>query len=82
MKEGIHPQFEKTTITCHCGNVIETRSTRRTLRLKSVQSAIRSILASKSLLIQVDVLTDLKSVSIWTSKNKDGYVSSFLHFRS
>ena len=82
MKEGIHPQFEKTTITCHCGNVIETRSLRRTLRLKSVQSAIRSILASKSLLIQVDVLTDLKSVSIWTSKNKDGYVSSFLHFRS
>ena len=28
MKEGIHPQFEKTTITCHCGNVIETRSTK------------------------------------------------------
>ena len=23
MREGIHPQCEKTTITCHCGNVIE-----------------------------------------------------------
>ncbi|MBQ7131175.1 MAG: 50S ribosomal protein L31, partial [Oscillospiraceae bacterium] len=28
MKEGIHPKFEKTTITCACGNVIETRSTK------------------------------------------------------
>ena len=27
MQKGIHPEFEKTTITCHCGNVIETRST-------------------------------------------------------
>ena len=27
MKQGIHPKYEKTTITCACGNVIETRST-------------------------------------------------------
>ena len=27
MKEGIHPKYETTTITCVCGNVIETRST-------------------------------------------------------
>ncbi|HON88485.1 MAG TPA: 50S ribosomal protein L31, partial [Spirochaetales bacterium] len=24
MKEGIHPKYELTTITCACGNVIET----------------------------------------------------------
>ncbi len=24
MKEGIHPNYQQTTITCACGNVIET----------------------------------------------------------
>lgn len=27
MKKGIHPKYEETTITCVCGNIIETRST-------------------------------------------------------
>jgi len=27
MKKDIHPEYRKTTITCLCGNVIETRST-------------------------------------------------------
>jgi large subunit ribosomal protein L31 len=27
MKKDIHPEYKKTTITCLCGNVIETRST-------------------------------------------------------
>jgi len=27
MKEGIHPAYSDTKITCACGNVIETRST-------------------------------------------------------
>ncbi|MBI2989343.1 MAG: 50S ribosomal protein L31 [Deltaproteobacteria bacterium] len=27
MKEGIHPEYKKATITCACGNVVETRST-------------------------------------------------------
>jgi len=27
MKEGIHPEYKPTTITCACGNIIETRST-------------------------------------------------------
>ena len=28
MKENIHPQYEKATIKCACGNVIETRTTK------------------------------------------------------
>jgi large subunit ribosomal protein L31 len=28
MKQGIHPSYQLTTITCACGNVIRTRSTR------------------------------------------------------
>ena len=29
MKEKIHPQYTDCTITCACGNVIKTRSTRK-----------------------------------------------------
>ena len=34
MKEGIHPKFVKTTITCHCGNVIETMSTKENIKVE------------------------------------------------
>jgi len=33
MKQGIHPQYEQTTVTCACGNVFTTRSTRQNLRV-------------------------------------------------
>ena len=33
MKEGIHPKYEKTTIKCACGNLIETASTKANLHL-------------------------------------------------
>ena len=32
MKENIHPKYEKTTITCACGEVIETSSTKKDIR--------------------------------------------------
>lgn len=32
MKEGIHPEYKETTITCVCGNVIETRSTKKDIK--------------------------------------------------
>lgn len=28
MKTDIHPQYDKTTVTCSCGNTFETRSTK------------------------------------------------------
>ncbi len=34
MQKDIHPKFEKTTITCHCGNVIETRSTKQDIKVE------------------------------------------------
>ena len=27
MKDGIHPEYKKATITCACGNIVETRTT-------------------------------------------------------
>lgn len=32
MKEGIHPEYKETTITCVCGNVITTRSTKKDIK--------------------------------------------------
>ncbi len=34
MKAGIHPEYVDTTITCACGEVIQTRSTRPDIRVE------------------------------------------------
>ena len=34
MKKAIHPKYEKTKITCVCGNVIETRSTAKNINVE------------------------------------------------
>jgi large subunit ribosomal protein L31 len=34
MKQGIHPQYLETTITCACGNVIPTRDTRENVKVE------------------------------------------------
>lgn len=34
MKAGIHPDYVETTITCACGEVIHTRSTRPDIRVE------------------------------------------------
>ena len=34
MREGIHPKYEETTITCACGEVIKTRSTKQNIRVE------------------------------------------------
>ena len=34
MREGIHPTYEETTITCACGNVIKTRSTKKDIKVE------------------------------------------------
>jgi large subunit ribosomal protein L31 len=34
MKEGIHPKYVETTISCACGEVIHTRSTRKDIKVE------------------------------------------------
>ena len=34
MKAGIHPEYVDTTITCACGEVIQTRSTKPDIRVE------------------------------------------------
>ena len=33
MKDGIHPQYYDTQVTCGCGNTFQTRSTRKELKV-------------------------------------------------
>lgn len=73
MKEGIHPNYNQTTIRCACGEVIETGSTKKTFALISAQNAIRSLQVSRSSLIPADVLIVSTSVSILTTTNKSKF---------
>ncbi len=34
MKKDIHPNYVETTITCACGNVINTRSTKQNIKVE------------------------------------------------
>jgi large subunit ribosomal protein L31 len=34
MKQGIHPEYVETTISCVCGNVIKTRSTKKDIKVE------------------------------------------------
>jgi len=38
MKEGIHPDYKETTITCVCGNVIHTKSTKKDIKTEICSS--------------------------------------------
>jgi len=33
MKDKIHPDYQETTVTCACGQVIHTRSTKKNIRV-------------------------------------------------
>ena len=34
MKDKVHPKYEFATITCACGNIVHTRSTRKTINVE------------------------------------------------
>jgi large subunit ribosomal protein L31 len=34
MKTNIHPEYNEATVTCVCGNVFETRSTRKEIKVE------------------------------------------------
>ncbi len=50
MKKGIHPDYKMTTITCVCGNVIETRSTVEDIRVE-ICSACHPFFTGKQKLV-------------------------------
>ena len=50
MKETIHPKYVDTTITCICGNVIHTRSTKQNIRVE-ICSACHPFFTGKQKLV-------------------------------
>ena len=49
MKANIHPNYEMTTITCACGEVIHTRATRKNIRVEICSSCHPFFTGSKKL---------------------------------
>jgi large subunit ribosomal protein L31 len=50
MREKIHPKYEMTTITCVCGNVIQTRSTIKNIKVE-ICSACHPFFTGKQKLV-------------------------------
>jgi large subunit ribosomal protein L31 len=50
MKEGIHPNYNATTIKCVCGNVIDTRSTSKDITIE-ICSACHPFFTGKQKLV-------------------------------
>ena len=50
MRAGIHPKYEMTKITCACGNVIETRSTIKDIKVE-ICSACHPFFTGKQKLV-------------------------------
>ncbi|MBQ6836067.1 MAG: 50S ribosomal protein L31 [Clostridia bacterium] len=50
MKEGIHPNYAVTTVKCACGNVIETGSTKKDLKVE-ICSACHPFFTGKQKLV-------------------------------
>ena len=59
MKKGVHPEYYETTITCACGEVIHTRSTKKNIRVEICSKCHPFYTGKRSLLI---VLEELKSL--------------------
>ena len=57
MKEGIHPNYELTKITCVCGNVIETRSTVKNINVE-ICSACHPFFTGKQKLVDTSGLIE------------------------
>ena len=50
MKKDIHPNYAETTITCACGNVINTRSTEKDIKVE-ICSACHPFFTGKQKLV-------------------------------
>lgn len=53
MKQGIHPKYTETTVSCACGNVIETRATKENIKVE-ICSNCHPFFTGKSKLIDTE----------------------------
>lgn len=73
MKEAIHPKYKETTITCACGNVIETRSTKENIRVE-ICSKCHPFFTGKQKLVDTSGRVDMfKKRYGMQDKNNSGF---------
>ena len=58
MKQGIHPNYQPTTIKCACGNVIETRTTKGDINVE-ICSKCHPFFTGKQKLVDTSGRVDL-----------------------
>jgi large subunit ribosomal protein L31 len=69
MKEGIHPKYEPTTIRCACGEVIETSSTKKDIRVE-ICSKCHPFFTGRQKLVDTGGRVDrFKSALVWISNH-------------
>ena len=73
MKQGIHPNYVDCTITCACGNVIKTRSTKPEIHVEVCSKCHPSTLVSRSWSTPADVLSASTSVSAVSNATITGF---------
>ena len=69
MKEGIHPNYQPTTIKCACGEVIETSSTKKDLRV-DICSKCHPFYSGKQKLVDTGVRVDKFNKKFGLNNNK------------
>ncbi|MEI8011502.1 MAG: 50S ribosomal protein L31 [Candidatus Omnitrophota bacterium] len=50
MKDGIHPDYQETTIACACGHVMNTRATKKNIRVEICSSCHPFFTGSKKIM--------------------------------
>ena len=56
--KNIHPDYQETTITCACGNVIHTRSTKKDIRVE-ICSKCHPFFTGKQKLVDISGRVDM-----------------------
>ena len=54
MKKGIHIEYKQTTITCACGNIINTGSTKKKLKIEVCSACHPFYTGAKSRIVNKD----------------------------
>ena len=64
MKEGIHPKYEQTTIRCACGEIIETGSTKKDIKVE-ICSKCHPFYTGKQKLVDTGGRVDRFNKEVW-----------------
>ena len=64
MKEGIHPKYELTKVTCACGNEFETKSTLKEMKVEICSQCHPFFTGTQKLVDTTEELRDLRRSTV------------------